>query len=84
MHQGPRPLQVHAHGEQRLDHPVVQLFGDPFPLLEDLESEELLLCLLCFFIQAGILDRHAGLGREQDDGGLVVVGEHVGIALVRQ
>ena len=62
----------------------MQLFGDPFPLLEDLESEELLLCLLCFFVQAGVLDRHAGLGREQDDGGLVVVGEHVGIALVRQ
>ena len=61
-----RALEAHADREQGLDGPVVQLLGDPLPVLE--QGQPLQLAL-----EAAVLDGDRGLlgkGLHQWDGGL--------------
>ena len=60
-----RPLEAHPHGEERLDHPVVELLRDPLALIEDLEPADLVLRVHHVLVQPGVLDGDPGL-RGQD------------------
>ena len=62
-------------GEQSLDHRVMKVAGDPFPVLEDgqlVDSGE----------QPSVVDRHPGGDSQADDELLVHVGEHLVARLV--
>jgi hypothetical protein len=62
----------------------VELFRDPFPLLQDLEPLELPALALGLVVEAGVLDGDGGLGREDHQDALVLLVERVGALLVRE
>ena len=63
-----RPTRSRAHAEQPLDHRVVQFAREPVALLDDAQ-------LAAALVEPRVLDRDRGVGREQADQVLVVVGE---------
>ena len=65
------PCSAEPGGEQPLDHRVVQVPGDPLPVLDQRQLADP-------GVQPGVLDGHAGGGRQRDDQLLVDVGEHLG------
>ncbi len=58
-------------GEQALDDGVVEVTGDPLPVLDERH-------LLDLGVQPGVLDRDAGCRGQADHQLLVDVGEHLG------
>ena len=77
VHQPERGLQSQPHGEQSLDHRVVEIASDPFAILEGGEVRDA-------GMEASVLDGDSGGGGETDRQFLVDIGEHVTIRLVAE